>query len=110
MNVARTITFLLENQARFDVKMAKADARMAKAEARMTRHDARMRRHDARMRKVDQRIEKLEKLVHHLTILMSQQQAALHRMNKKTDERFAELARNMNNFLRAQARRNGSGR
>jgi hypothetical protein len=96
MDIERTIQFLLNNQARFD-------ARMAKAEARATRADRRM--------------DRLEKLVYHLTVLMSQQQAALHRMNKKTDERLQklegmieELTRNMNNFLRAQARRNGSGR
>ena len=67
MNVERTIEFILESQAKAEVRMAKADARMEKA--------------DARMEKVDRRLDGISKLL---------QQGM--RMLAKTDTKLAELA------------------
>ena len=53
MNVERTIQFILQSQAKAEVRMDRAEARMDRAEARMDRAEARMEKmeklHDRRM-------------------------------------------------------------
>lgn len=63
MDVERTIEFILEMQAKAEVRMARFDEQMAKAEARMDRADARMDRLEARMDKFDKSLNGIRKLL-----------------------------------------------
>jgi chromosome segregation ATPase len=63
MDVERTMEFILQMQAKAEVRMAKAEERMTRAEARMDRAEARMDRAEARMEKFDRRLEAMRKLV-----------------------------------------------
>ena len=99
MNVERTIQFILESQARAEVRMEKAEARMEKSDARMEKSDARMEKSDARMEKNDARMEKSDARVAAMEKRLDRRMDAITkllqqgmRMLAKTDTRLAELA------------------
>ena len=60
MDVERTSDFILQMQAKAEVRMAKAEERMAKIDQRIVNAEARF---DARMEKFDRRLEAMRKLV-----------------------------------------------
>ena len=61
MDVERTMQFILECQAKAEIRMQKFDERMEKADARMERAEARMEKFDARMEKAEARAVAMEK-------------------------------------------------
>ena len=61
MDVERTIEFILDMQAKAEVRAAQADERAAQADERAARADARAAKHEARMDKADERMDKFDK-------------------------------------------------
>ncbi len=101
MDVEPTIEFILQMQAKAEVRAAQADERAAqaderaaKAELRMDRYEARMAKSDARMDKFDKRLEAIGKLIQIGMTMMAQTQKSLRELaeaQKKTDRKLDRL-------------------
>jgi hypothetical protein len=86
MDVEQTIEFILDMQAKAEVRAAKADERAAKADERMDRAEARAAKADERMDKFDKRLEATRKLVEAgMKILLKSQQD-----HAGSEKKFAE--------------------
>ena len=87
MDVERTMEFILQMQAKAEVRMAKAEARMEKAEARMDKFDRRL----EAMRKLVETgmrwLVKIEKSHHEL----AEQGKALQEAQRRSDRKFERL-------------------
>ncbi len=58
MDVERTIQFILDNQAKVEVRLAKMAEHMAKVDDQMARRDARMDRMEERIQRMETRFDK----------------------------------------------------
>jgi len=81
MDMERTIQFILESQARAEVRMEKAEIRMEKAEGRMNTMDRRM-----------DGIAKLLQQGMRMLVKTDTKLAAIAEAQKRTDVKLAELA------------------
>ena len=96
MDVQRTIEFILESQARAEVRMEKFELRMekaeARAEARAEKADARTEKAEARMERAEARVDAMEKRLDKRMDAIAKLLRQGMQMLVKTDTRLAELA------------------
>jgi DNA repair ATPase RecN len=96
MDVERTMQFILDMQARAEIRMEKAERRMEKAERRMEKSER-------RTEKIDKRIDAIAKLVQQGMRMIAKHDAALAQLHvevaeliraqKRTEALVADVAR-----------------
>jgi hypothetical protein len=92
VDIERTIEFILQSQARAEIRTEKADIRMEKFEARMDKSDARV---AAMEKRLDKRMDGITKLLQQgMRILVKTQTelAEVAKAQKRTDIKLEELA------------------
>ena len=102
MNIERTIEFILESQAKAEIRMEKFDARMEKFDARMEKADARV---VAMEKRLDKRMDAITKLLQQGMRILAKTQselADLAKAQKRTEIRLAELAETQKELAAAQ--------
>ena len=99
VDIERTIQFILESQAKAEIRMDRWEARMERSDARMERSDARIERSDARVaaleKRLDRRMDAITRLLQQgMRILVKNQSeiAELRKAQRRTDTKLAELA------------------
>jgi len=92
VDIERTIQFILESQAKAEIRMDRWDARMERSDARMERSDARV---AALEKRLDRRMDAITRLLQQgMRILVKNQSeiAELRKAQRRTDTKLAELA------------------
>jgi len=91
MDVERTIEFILDMQAKAEVRMAKADERMAKADERMIKNDERMDKFDKRLEATRRLVEAGMKFIVKSQKDWDRRMKELAEAQKKTDVKLDRL-------------------
>ena len=92
VDIERTIQFILESQAKAEIRMDRWEARMERSDARIERSDARV---AALEKRLDRRMDAITKLLQQgMRILVKNQSeiAELRKAQRRTDTKLAELA------------------
>jgi hypothetical protein len=96
LDVERTINFILESQARAEIRQAKADERQAKANERQAKAETRV---DAVEKRLDKRMDAIAKLIQQgMRLLVTQKAETDRKINAlvdaqmRTEARMEELA------------------
>jgi len=92
VDIERTIQFILESQAKAEIRMDRWEARMERSDARIERSDARV---AALEKRLDRRMDAITKLLQQgMRILVKNQSeiAELRKAQRHTDDKLAELA------------------
>ncbi len=92
MDIERTIQFILESQAKAEIRMDRWEARMERSDARIERSDARV---AALEKRLDRRMDAITRLLQQgMRILVKNQSeiAELRKAQRRTDTKLAELA------------------
>ena len=92
MDIERTIQFILESQARAEVRMENADRRVENSNRRMENADRRIEKAERRMEKAELRADVMEKRMDKRMDAIGKLLQQGMRMLVKTDTRLAELA------------------
>ena len=96
MDVERTMQFILDCQAKAEIRMAKMDERMAKMDERMAKMEARIDRMEIRF---DKRINAITKIVQTGMKMLAETQGAVKELavaQKRTEEKFQAFVDSMN--------------
>ena len=92
VDIERTIQFILESQAKAEIRMDRWEARMERSDARIERSDARV---AALEKRLDRRMDAITRLLQQgMRILVKNQSeiAELRKAQRRTDTKLAELA------------------
>jgi len=99
VDIERTIQFILESQAKAEIRMQQWQERADRSDARIQRWEERMERSDARVaameKRLDRRMDAITKLLQQgMRILVKNQSeiAELRKAQRRTDTKLAELA------------------
>ena len=116
MDVERTIEFILDMQAKAEVRMAQADERMAKHDERMAKADERAARAneradraDDRMDKFDKRLEATRKLVEAGMKLITKKHIEIAGQIRALAEQQRKTERSLDRFLASMSSRRSNG-
>ncbi|PYR98897.1 MAG: hypothetical protein DMG15_08580 [Acidobacteria bacterium] len=99
MDIERTIQFILESQAKTEIRMQQWQERADRSDAHMQQWEARIERSDARVaameKRLDRRMDAITKLLQqgmHILVKNQSEIAELRKAQRRTDTKLAELA------------------
>jgi len=94
VDVEKTIEFILDQQAKAEIRWQKADERMERFDQRMERLELQMERFDQRMERLEKRQEKFDKSLEGVRKLVVAGMKMINQLaaaQKRTDQRFDRL-------------------